>query len=49
MRATDYLSATALSKKTSATLDALARGDTEKLIILSFKCGERKELFIGHG
>jgi len=34
MRATDYLSATALSKKTSATLDALARGDTEKLIIL---------------
>ena len=34
MRATDYLSATALSKKTSATLDALERGDTEKLIIL---------------
>ena len=34
MRATDYLSATDLSKKTSATLDALARGDTEKLIIL---------------
>jgi antitoxin StbD len=34
IRATDYLSATALSKKTSATLDALAKGDTEKLIIL---------------
>jgi len=34
MRATDYLSATDLSKKTSATLDALARGDAEKLIIL---------------
>ena len=34
MRATDYLSATALSKKTSATLDALANGDTDKLIIL---------------
>ena len=34
MRAKDYLSATTLSKKTSATLDALARGDTEKLIIL---------------
>ena len=34
MRVTDYLSATALSKKTSATLDALDRGDAEKLIIL---------------
>ena len=34
IRAADYLSATALSKKTSATLDALARGDAEKLIIL---------------
>ena len=34
MRATDYLSATDLSKKTSATLDALERGDAEKLIIL---------------
>jgi antitoxin StbD len=34
MRAKDFLSATALSKKTSATLDALANGDTEKLIIL---------------
>jgi antitoxin StbD len=34
MRATDYLSATALSKKTSATLDALERGEAEKLIIL---------------
>ena len=34
MRATDYLSATALSKKTSATLDALEKGETEKLIIL---------------
>lgn len=34
MRATDYLSATALSKKTSATLDALESGEVEKLIIL---------------
>jgi antitoxin StbD len=34
IRSTDYLSATALSKKTSATLDALDRGDTDKLIIL---------------
>ncbi len=34
MRATDYLSATALSKKTSATLDALDKGEAEKLIIL---------------
>ena len=34
MRATDYLSATALSKKTSATLDALEKGEVEKLIIL---------------
>ncbi len=33
-RTTDYLSATALSKKTSATLDALEKGETEKLIIL---------------
>ena len=34
IRSTDYLSATNLSKKTSATLDALANGDTDKLIIL---------------
>ncbi len=34
MRSTDYLSATALSKKTSATLDALEKGEAEKLIIL---------------
>ena len=34
MRDTDYLSATALSKKTSATLDALEKGEAEKLIIL---------------
>jgi len=34
MRATDYLSATALSKRTSATLDALEKGEAEKLIIL---------------
>ena len=34
MRDTDYLSATALSKKTSATLAALEKGETEKLIIL---------------
>jgi len=30
----DYLSATALSKKTSATLEAMDKGDTDKLIIL---------------
>jgi len=34
MQAEDYLSATALSKKTSATLEALEKGETEKLIIL---------------
>ncbi|HKI49845.1 MAG TPA: type II toxin-antitoxin system Phd/YefM family antitoxin [Desulfobacteria bacterium] len=34
MRAADFLSATALSKKTSATLDALEKGEAEKLIIL---------------
>jgi antitoxin StbD len=34
MRAKDFLSATDLSKKTSATLDALAKGEPEKLIIL---------------
>ena len=34
MLATDYLSATALSKRTSATLDALEKGEAEKLIIL---------------
>lgn len=34
MRTEDYLSATMLSKKTSATLDALEKGETEKLIIL---------------
>ncbi|MBW1786554.1 MAG: type II toxin-antitoxin system prevent-host-death family antitoxin [Deltaproteobacteria bacterium] len=34
MRAKDYLSATALSKKTSATLEALEKGEVEKLIIL---------------
>jgi len=34
MRDTDYLSATALSKKTSATLAALEKGEAEKLIIL---------------
>ncbi len=30
----DYLSVTALSKKTAATLDALEKGEAEKLIIL---------------
>jgi len=34
MRTQDYLSATDLSKKTSASLDALERGDAEKFIIL---------------
>ena len=34
MRAREYLSATALSKKTAATLDALEKGEVEKLIIL---------------
>ena len=34
MRGKDYLSATVLSKKTSATLDSLEKGETEKFIIL---------------
>ena len=34
MRASEYLSATDLSKKTSTTLDALEQGELEKLIIL---------------
>jgi len=34
MHAKEYLSATALSKKTSITLEALESGETEKLIIL---------------
>ena len=34
MSAKEYLSATALSKKTAATLDSLAKGETEKFIIL---------------
>jgi antitoxin StbD len=34
MHIKNYLSATMLSKKTSATLDSIERGDTEKLIIL---------------
>ncbi len=34
MHSTGYLSATALSKKTAATLNLLAKGETEKLIIL---------------
>ena len=34
MRAKEYLSATDLSKKTSATLETLEKGEVEKLIIL---------------
>ena len=34
MNKKDFLSATALSKKTAVTLDALEKGDPEKLIIL---------------
>jgi antitoxin StbD len=34
MHVKNYLSATELSKKTSATLDALEKGESEKLIIL---------------
>lgn len=34
MHLRDYLSATALSKKTSATLDALENGEVEQLVIL---------------
>ena len=34
MLTTDYLSATDLSKKTSATLEMLDKGEAEKLIIL---------------
>lgn len=33
-RATDYLSATALFKKTAASLDALEKGETDTIIIL---------------
>lgn len=34
MHANEYLSATALSKQTSITLEAMENGETEKLIIL---------------
>ena len=34
MHTKNFLSATALSKKTAATLDLLEKGDAEKLIIL---------------
>lgn len=34
MQIKDYLSATTLSKKTSATLESLEKGESEKLIIL---------------
>ena len=34
MHIKEYLSATTLSKKTSATLDALENGDTEQFVIL---------------
>ena len=34
MPATDYLSATALAKKTAAALDSLEQGEQDKLIIL---------------
>jgi len=34
MRAIDYISATTLAKKTALTLDALDRGEAEKMIIL---------------
>jgi antitoxin StbD len=34
MHPKDYLSATALSKNTAATLDSFEKGETEKLIIL---------------
>jgi antitoxin StbD len=34
MQLDQYLSATDLSKKTSATIDSLEKGDAEKLIIL---------------
>ena len=34
MHIKNYLSATALSKKTSATLDALENGDAEQFVIL---------------
>ncbi|MCP4751325.1 MAG: type II toxin-antitoxin system Phd/YefM family antitoxin [Proteobacteria bacterium] len=34
MKVKDYLSATTLSKKTAATLEALEKGEAEKLIIL---------------
>jgi len=34
MRTKEYISATTLSKKTSATLEAFEKGETEKMIIL---------------
>ncbi|BBO88574.1 type II toxin-antitoxin system Phd/YefM family antitoxin [Desulfosarcina ovata] len=34
MQSSDYISATTLSKKTSATLDTLANGDKDKVIVL---------------
>ena len=34
MRTTNYLSATTLSKKTSATLDSFDKGDVDTMIIL---------------
>ena len=34
MSTKEYISATTLSKKTSATLDAFEKGETEKMIIL---------------
>ncbi len=34
MRQDEYISATNLSKKTSATLDALDKGEVEKMIVL---------------
>ena len=48
MRATDFLSATALSKKTSATLEALEKGEAEKLIILKNNAPKAILLSIEH-
>jgi len=47
MHANDYLSATDLSKKTAATLEALESGETEKLIILKNNAPKAVLLSIG--
>jgi antitoxin StbD len=47
MELSEYLSATDLSKKTASTLDALATGEIEKLIILKNNAPKAVLLSIG--